>query len=293
MEKQPIEWQDHFTNTKERKIFTYNETKIPGLRMFGYHHTSRALAPLDIHYHKNCFEFTYVIQGNLDFSVNKQNYSLSGGDMYITFPNEIHDTGNKPMSLHKIYWFQLDISDPKHFLYMEPHTAKILIQQLCQLQDRVIQIKGLSKLLLDEIFSNISQISQINRASTAFLLSALLCQIVKNATCPAIHLTPDIKYISHYIQEHIYESLAIEELAKKISLSVSRFKQKFKQQIGISPRNYINFHKVETAKKLLQKGESVTDTAMKLNFSSSNYFSTVFHRYTSISPTEFIRHNIR
>ncbi len=291
MKNQPIEWQDYFINTKERKIFTYKETKIPGLHMFGYHHTSHALAPLNIHYHKNCFEFTYIIEGNLDFSVDKQNFSLSGGDMFITFPNETHDTGNKPMSLHKIYWFQLDISDPEHFLFMDPHTARTLIKQLYQLPDRVIQIKGLSKNFLDEIFANISQISQINRTSTAFLLSALLCQIIKNTASSASHLTPDIKYISHYIQEHIYDILTIEELAKQISLSVSRFKQKFKQQIGTSPRNYINFHKVEAAKKLLQKGENVTNTAMKLNFSSSNYFSTVFHRYTSISPTEFIQNH--
>ena len=62
-------------------------------------------------------------------------------------------------------------------------------------------------------------------------------------------------------------------------------------EVGISPRNFINFHKVEAAKGLLLEGHSVTDTAMALNFSSSNYFSNVFRRYTSFSPSQYLAYH--
>lgn len=61
------------------------------------------------------------------------------------------------------------------------------------------------------------------------------------------------------------------------------------RQLGTSPRNFINYHKVEQAKRMLQDGKTITQTAMELNFSSSNYFSTVFRRYTSLSPSEYVR----
>ena len=79
----------------------------------------------------------------------------------------------------------------------------------------------------------------------------------------------------------------MEDLAEMAFLSVSRFKQKFKAELGTSPRNFINFYKIEAAKEMLEQGHSVTETALALNFSSSNYFSSVFHRYTCRSPSQY------
>lgn len=101
MQDYPIEWYDSFTDTNERKIFTEQEHKIPGLRMIGYHNTSRAIAPLNLHYHNDCFEIHYLLQGNLCFSVGNRIYPLSGGDLFITFPNQIHYTAICPCRLTK------------------------------------------------------------------------------------------------------------------------------------------------------------------------------------------------
>lgn len=81
----------------------------------------------------------------------------------------------------------------------------------------------------------------------------------------------------------------MEELAQVALLSVSRFKQKFKDQMGTSPRNFINYNKIEAAKHKLQENGNVTQTAMELGFSSSNYFSSVFRRFTSTSPTDYLK----
>ena len=121
------------------------------------------------------------------------------------------------------------------------------------------------------------------------MLASLLCQILKDSQLPKIQVTPDIGRAADYIQEHIREKLPLEELAAVSLLSPSRFKQKFKDQIGISPRNYVNFHKIEEAKKMLLAGASATEVAMDLGFSGSDYFSVVFRRYTSFSPTEYVR----
>lgn len=289
MQNTPIEWYDEFENTKERKVFTEHEHGIPSLRMFGYHNTTHAIPALNMHYHKNSFEFTFIVQGNLRFSVDGHSYSLSGGDMFVTFPNEVHDTGNIPMSLHQMYWFQLEVNDPNRFLYMDSSVARCLIEQLHNLPVRVIKMKDDIGDLLDRIFKNISSGTQLGRIQAGQQLGDLLCQILKDSEGPAFRITPDIGRTTVYILEHIQDELEMEELAKVALLSVSRFKQKFKNQLGTSPRSFINYHKIEQAKKMLQDGQSVTDTAMELAFSSSNYFSAVFRRYTSLSPTEYIQ----
>ena len=50
---------------------------------------------------------------------------------------------------------------------------------------------------------------------------------------------------------------------------------------------FINRQKVDMAQKLLAEGKSVTDTAFALGFNSSSYFSTVFRKFTRMSPGEF------
>ncbi len=288
MGKTPIEWYDRYTDTRERKVFTFHEHGIPGLRMFGYHNTSHALAPLERHYHKNCFEFTYLVQGNLCFSVDGSSYPLSGGDLYITFPNELHDTGNAPMSLHQMYWFQLECNHPDDFLYMAPEAARYVIDQLYQLPCRIIKMQGNEAKLLAEIFTNIASGTELGRIQSGCMLGALLCQILKRSDLSAVHITPDIARATDYILQNIEQEFTMDDLARISLLSVSRFKQKFKSQIGTSPRGYINYHKIEQAKRMLSNGMSITETAMELSFSSSNYFSVVFRRYTSVSPTEYL-----
>lgn len=288
MQTQAVEWYDQYEDTKERKIYTYAQHGIPGLRMFGYHNTSHAIAPLVPHYHKACFEFSYVVQGNLQFFVDGNTYSLSGGDMYATFPDEVHDTGNVPMSLHQIYWFQLQVDDPEQFLFMDAGAARELIDRLNRLSSRVIKMNGHTEGILAEIFSGIASNTPLGRIKAAALLEVLTCRILESADAPQVQISQDMRQATDYIFAHICQELKMEELAGAALLSVSRFKQKFKQELGTSPRNFINYHKIEAAKKLLQQGKSVTDTAMELGFSSSNYFSAVFRRYTLMSPTEYL-----
>ena len=75
-------------------------------------------------------------------------------------------------------------------------------------------------------------------------------------------------------------------------MSLSRLKQRFQSELGISPREYINLIKMEKAKELLKdENKTVTDIAFALSFSSSNYFSLVFRQLTGKSPTDFRQEN--
>lgn len=57
------------------------------------------------------------------------------------------------------------------------------------------------------------------------------------------------------LTEHITLNLTLEELAKISHLSCSHFQQKFKKQVGIGPRHYINNQKIEYFPSLLMIGD--------------------------------------
>ena len=282
---------DHDTNTATQKIYTEPRHGIPGLRMIGRNLAYQAVSPLEDHYHPDCFEFSYLVQGNILFQVEGQDYPLSGGDLFITFPDEVHSTGSIPLSLHKMYWFQLDAADPGRFLFLQPEAAQWLISQLRRLPARVIRMDSTTTGLFRMLFSALEEESAAGQHQAAALLQTFLCQVLRSASGSRMQLTPDIVKVREHILAHLDQPLPLEELAALCALSVSRFKQKFKDQLGISPRNFINFHKIEAAKQLLAAGKSATETAMELGFSGSDYFSVVFRRYTSLSPTEYRQEN--
>ena len=92
----------------------------------------------------------------------------------------------------------------------------------------------------------------------------------------------------------MFEKLTLEYLSEIAGYSLSRFKIKFKENIGTSPAEFITMQKIEYAKAvLLQKPESITNLALSLGFSSSNYFSYVFRKYTGRTPSEYRKLNLK
>lgn len=125
---------------------------------------------------------------------------------------------------------------------------------------------------------------------TASYLQLFLHLLISHSQKEHSAVSSDIAVTLQYIQEHIASELSLKELAALVNLSCSQYKQKFKKQMGISPRRFINQQKIEAAKPLLLNGMSVTDIAMQLGFNSSTYFSTVFKQYTMYSPREYLVH---
>lgn len=295
MEMEAIsESMDSYYVSRYRIIYTWEELGIPGMRMFGKHTMNQACAPLSPHFHRNAYEFTFVTEGAIHFTTQDRDYALSGNDIFMTRPNEIHSTNLLPLSAGEIIWFQLDVSDPENFLFLSRAAAEELIQELAEIEEHVFRPGG-------RIFGDIRRAFDLagpgcQRHLVCSYLTLILYELISYSrkqakalsSSPAQSFSPDIQKVLSYIQEHLAEELSLEALALLSRLSVSQFKQKFRSQVGMAPRHYINYHKIQLAKEMLSKGVSITDTAMELGFGSSSYFTVVFKRYSACTPSEYL-----
>lgn len=281
-------WYDHYTVEKNRIILTEDQLHIPGLRMFGHHASYNATHSLNWHYHENAFEFSLPSKGTFSFSTMDENFPFSGGEIFISHPNEIHGTNETPITIGELYWFQLDTSVEKNFLFLEARAAHDLITELHSIEQHVVKTNLKKTLSLIQKAFELA-VNGENKYFTASLIQLFLHLVIVYSHEDEISFSADIQNVLTYIDAHITEDLSLEQLADTAGLSCSQFKQKFKKQLGIAPRNYINRQKVECAKKLLREGKSVTETAMTLNFTTSNYFSTVFKKFTLYTPREYVR----
>lgn len=287
-----INWKDTYTMTKERIVYTDAQLHIPGVRMLAYHLMTTAIPSLAWHYHENAFEFTAIIRGGILFSTKSSSYKCSGGDVFVAFPNEVHGTNIGPIAAGEIYWFQLDISNENDFLFLSPAAARDMINRLKAIPHHVVQtdFRQTAPMLINAF--KLAR-SGGNPQFVASCIQLFLHQLILYSEREQFRLTPDIGKSLNYILDNITEEFSLEELAHQTNLSCSQYKQKFKKQVGESPRTFINQQKIEYAKALLLNGHSVTDIAMLLNFSTSAYFSTVFKKYTLLTPREYVKRHAK
>lgn len=94
--------------------------------------------------------------------------------------------------------------------------------------------------------------------------------------------------IKEYIDAHIYEKIAVSDLAQIASLSASQLTRVFRSAYGQSPYDYVLARKIDTAcRLLLNTGMSVKEVAYRLNFVDEHYFSNVFCKRMGMPPGRY------
>jgi AraC-like DNA-binding protein len=93
-----------------------------------------------------------------------------------------------------------------------------------------------------------------------------------------------------YIDEHATENLRIEDIARSVGLSRSRFFEQFRNCVGASPQHYIDWARLSLATRWLGMGERpLTELAEELGFSAHSHFTRFFTQHLGVSPSEFRR----
>ena len=95
--------------------------------------------------------------------------------------------------------------------------------------------------------------------------------------------------ILKYVTEHIdTPDLKIDDIADAMGMSRSVLYTKIKQQLGMTPIDFVRHVRIMRACELLKDtDEPLSSVAFAVGFSDPKYFSKVFKRETGIVPTEY------
>ena len=97
-----------------------------------------------------------------------------------------------------------------------------------------------------------------------------------------------IAHTIKYIREHLTERLSVENLAGKACMSISHFHKIFKDTLGESPIDYINFERIKLAKKLMAKtNKKLSEIAFITGFNNVSYFNRQFKKQEMLSPSQY------
>lgn len=260
----------------------------PDLVLVGHYHNVRAADMLLEHRHADLMEICYLARGRQVYRVGGKDHALRAGEIFLTYPGEQHSTGGQPQERGELFWIQLRLPRRGPFLHQPQRVARPLLRRLRAIAPRHFAASPEFALQMEQLFAAASSDAEdLRRIELASTTTVLLLELLRCASAGAVHsrVNTDMNRALAHIAAHIEEPLSVDDVAAALDLSPSWFKAKFRRAIGMPPAEYILRARITRAAELLRAGHSVTATAHRLAFSSSQYFATVFKRYTGQIPS--------
>jgi AraC-like DNA-binding protein/mannose-6-phosphate isomerase-like protein (cupin superfamily) len=109
----------------------------------------------------------------------------------------------------------------------------------------------------------------------------LLCDIFEVAS-----FSDKVMYIKNYIESNYMNNIKVEEIAKSARLDRKYLARIFKERTGKTMREYICECRMNEAKKLIDMGYNVNESAIMLGYSDQSTFSRAYKNYHKKSPKE-------
>ena len=272
--------------TDELMIMGADRLQIPGVEMFGYNCSTRDLHIMTPHMHKTS-EFLCFANGSQKYYIGDQEFTMRGNQVLIVDGDVVHSTGSIPYGRYEHLWFRMDVETFANGLSVTEDMRQTIIRRLTHLSEPLISLPEAPYPDLLACFFHLASDDPAQRLVGYAGFLTFICRLVQN-TDPVRTYSPTIQKALTYIGDNICSHIPLTRLAELCGLSLSGFKQKFRRETGITPREYINLTKISKAQELLAAGHSVTETAFALDFTSSSYFSVLFRQVTDQTPSEYI-----
>ncbi len=96
-----------------------------------------------------------------------------------------------------------------------------------------------------------------------------------------------LRPILEYIEQNYSKELSTLSLSQMLNFNETYFCRLFKNIVGTTPVNYINYVRICEAEKLLRKDMGISAVAEQTGFSSLSYFNRTFKKYNHYNPREY------
>jgi AraC family transcriptional regulator len=94
--------------------------------------------------------------------------------------------------------------------------------------------------------------------------------------------------IREHIEKSLESDLSIHALAEVVGMSPHYFADLFRQSTGFTPHLYVSHRRVARAQELLANSAlALADVAYQCGFTSQSQFTTLFRRFTGVTPGKF------
>lgn len=170
---------------------------------------------------------------------------------------------------------------------VEHSSAQVELIETYHTEDHLIRQIGLA--LLAESVSN----EPLGRLYAESLVQTLAMHLVRRYSVVQLRqqkfrgglTSRRLRRAAEFINEHLGQDLTLADIAESAGLSQYHFARAFKQTTGFTPQQYVTEQRVERAKHLLTASDlPLVEVAASVGFKNQSHFTTLFRRFTHITP---------
>ncbi|MBX7174331.1 MAG: AraC family transcriptional regulator [Pyrinomonadaceae bacterium] len=266
-----------YSQKEETKVWHSNE--FGHLECLKANYVTHSFAP---HTHEG-FAIGVVERGIEVFNLRGNRYQAGKDQIILINPGEVHD-GN---GLNNEGWaFSIFYADPKVLNRALAESSEGR-QKETFFKEPVVNDPLLAGKLL--------QLHRTLENSNSFLEKEILiletfAQLTSRQgekTIEPKEVLPEPKVVSRvksYIEENYLDNITLAEISAFAYMSQFHLIRVFKKHTGLSPYAYLEQIRINRAKELLLKGESIIQTAYELGFTDQSHFTKTFKRFTGTTP---------
>ena len=229
------------------------------------------------HLHKE-LELIYVFNGSTTAFVDRKNYNLKSGDLFLSFPNQIHYYKNTVVGEYMLIVIKPEILfGLTSILYDTIPTSNVLSFKN---NDDVVQI-------LQKINSANGEFKFTKIAGFLILLFGIII--------PKFNLKPRIKTnnstlkdILKFCAQNFTTDITLEDISNTLHISKCHISRLFNEKLGINFNSYINMLRINKACDLLENtNKKITDISGEVGFGSIRSFNRAFSQTLNTSPLKY------
>lgn len=281
----------------ERETWEHNDRLLKEIDIFGWLRFHETLpGALQPDRHPGVYEIHYLKRGHLNWWVEDTTYEFRPGSVFIIRPGQIHGGDEESLQPCEHLWLRVGMDSDKTPLPALTSAETASLQKGFEsIRHTTFPVSTVVGDYLDRMLAE-HRTREPNSALIArSLLHALLCTIIRDYAAFTSHtrgqplITWRIRRALEILDsDQNVQSPRVAELAEKVGLSESGFRERFKAEMGFSPHEYIlNQRITEARRRLTETNDDITHVALDLGFASSQYFATVFRRRVGMTPGEY------
>lgn len=234
-----------------------------------------------LHYHSH-IELVYMLKGkSRAFSDYKEVY-LEEGDLFITFPNQIHCySDNEPVQCILLIFPQDLCSD--YFSLFHSYVPEEPVVRKNQCPENTISIL---QAIVDSNCSDSPFHTAISKGYFAVLLGELF-EIMSLKKVESNDLDT-VRCILNYCTKNYQNEISLETLSNTLGINKFHISHLFSQKLKIGFIDFVNSLRVDDAcNRLKSSNDNITEIAFQAGFSSIRSFNRVFQKQTGVTPSEY------
>ena len=218
--------------------------------------------------------------------LNGENETMLPGQFILRSPETVYRYASLGEGAMGYYWLHFTGG----FVQRLVEENRIPTNKVCELKPEYMP--GITR-----AFSGLFREFILRRPGFKDMAVSLLMEILVRLNRGILADTPEdwgsplrqrLEQSAFFIHNHFREKLSVEALAEREHLSVSRYRELFREAFGMSPGEYITHQRILYACALLQNTDiPVAQAAEACGYSDPLYFSRIFRKKMGMPPVQY------